>query len=156
MQRVNTHLMEKHIRYVIDGYATRIAKDIKNALKSHLTNLDDDIKISKNGYEISLSLRTPANVRVMQCEEIDELLSKLGVMAVRIIVSNVVTFAFEGATSSATVGGIAGGTAAKRLDVGLLIAALSGLAGYTVGKMVEKSEGIILSCEKRNGRWVRI
>ena len=74
----------------------------------------------------------------MQCEEIDELLSKLGVMAIRIIVSNVVTFAFEGATSSATVGG----TAAKRLDVGLLIAALSGLAGYTVGKIVEKSEGI--------------
>ncbi|MFP3218876.1 MAG: hypothetical protein RXQ99_09845 [Acidianus sp.] len=148
--------MEKHIRYVIDGYTTRMAKDIKNALTSNLTNLDDDIKISKNGYKISLSFRTPANVRVMQCEEIDELLSKLGVMAIRIIVSNVVTFAFEGATSSATVGGITGGIAAKRLDVGLLIAALSGLAGYTVGKMVEKSEGIILSCEKRNGRWVRI
>ena len=115
MPRVNTHLVEKHIRYVIDGYTTQRVEDIKNALKSNLTNLDDDIKISKNGYEISLSFRAPANVRVMQCEEIDELLSKLGVMAIRIIVSNVVTFAFEGATSSATVGDIAGGTAAKRL-----------------------------------------
>jgi len=148
--------MEEHIRYVIDGYTTQRVEDIKDGLKSHLTNLDDDIKISKIGYKVSLSFRTPANANIKQCEDIDELLSKLGVMVTRIIVSRVVTYEFEGAISSATGGGIAGGTAAKRLDVGLLIAALSGLAGYAVGKMVEKSEGMILSCEKRNGRWVRI
>jgi hypothetical protein len=140
MPRVNTHLMEKHIRYVIDGYTTRIAEDIKNALKSHLTNLDDDIKISKNGYEISLSFRTPANVRVMQCEEIDELLSKLGVMATRIIVSNVVTN--ESAVDTEAV--------SRKLNVNLLIAALSD------GKTVERSEGIILSCKKRDGKWMQI
>jgi ribosomal protein S17E len=45
MPRVSTHLMEKHIRYVIDGYTTQRVEDIKNALKSNLTNLDDDIKM---------------------------------------------------------------------------------------------------------------
>jgi hypothetical protein len=140
MLRVNTHLMEKHIRYVIDGYTTQRVEDIKKALKSHLTNLDDDIKISKDGYKVSLSFRTPANVRVMQCEEIDELLSKLGVMATRIIVSNVVTY--ESAVDTEAV--------SKKLNVNLLIAALSD------GKTVERSEGIILSCKKREGKWMQI
>ena len=140
MPRANTHLMEKHIRYVIDGYTTQRVEDIKNALKSNLTNLsDDDIKISKSGYKISLSFRTPANVRVMQCEEIDELLSKVGVMATRIIVSNVVTYEYAADTESN-----------KRLNVNLLIAALSG------GKPVERSEGIILACKKRDGKWIQI
>ena len=139
MPRVNTHLMEKHIRYVIDGYTTQRVEDIKNALKSHLTNLDD-IRISKNGYKISLSFRTPANVRVMQCEEIDELLSKLGVMATRIIVSKVTTY--ESVTSTEA--------GHKRLNVNLLIAALSD------GKIIERGEGIILSCKKRDGKWMRI
>jgi len=141
MPRVNTHLMEKHIRYVIDGYTTQRVEDIKNALKSHLTNLLDDIKISKNGYKISLSFRTPANVRVMQCEEIDELLSKVGVMATRIIVSNVTTYEYVADTESN-----------KKLNVNLLIAALSS----DDGKTVERGEGIILSCKKRDGRWMRI
>jgi len=140
MPRVKTHLMEKHIRYVIDGYTTQRVEDIKNALKSNLTNLDDDIKISKNGYKISLSFRTPANVRVMQCEEIDELLSKLGVMVTRIIVSNVVTY--ESVTDTEAI--------SKRLNVNLLIASLSD------GKTVERGEGIILSCKKRDGKWMRI
>jgi len=131
--------MEKHIRYVIDGYTTQRVEDIKNTLKSHLTNLDDDIKISKNGYKVSLSFRTPANVRVMQCEEIDELLSKLGVVATRIIVSDVVTYEYMTYTESN-----------KRLNVNLLIAALSD------GKTVERSEGIILSCKKRDGTWMHI
>jgi hypothetical protein len=139
MHRVNTHLMEKHIRYVIDGYTTQRVEDIKNTLKSNLTNLDDDIKINKDGYKVSLSFRTPANVRVMQCEEIDELLSKLGVMATRIIVSDVVTYEYVTYTESN-----------KRLNVNLLIAALSD------GKTVERSEGIILSCKKRDGKWMRI
>ncbi|MFP3170872.1 MAG: hypothetical protein RXQ98_06540, partial [Sulfolobaceae archaeon] len=82
-------MAEKHIRYIIDGYTTQRVEDIKKALESNLTNLDDDIKISKNGYKVSLSFRTPANVRVMQCEEIDELLLKVGVLATRIIVSKV-------------------------------------------------------------------
>jgi len=131
--------MEKHIRYVIDGYTTQRVEDIKKGLKSHLTNLDDDIKISKNGYKVSLSFRTPANVRVMQCQEIDELLSKLGVVATRIIVSDVVTYEYMTYTESN-----------KRLNVNLLIAALSD------GKTVERSEGIILSCKKRDGKWMRI
>jgi len=131
--------MEKHIRYVIDGYTTQRVEDIKNALKSHLTNLDDDIKISKEGYKVSLSFRTPANVRVMQCQEIDELLSKLGVVATRIIVSDVVTYEYMTYTESN-----------KRLNVNLLIAALSD------GKTVERSEGIILSCKKRDGKWMQI
>jgi len=131
--------MEKHIRYVIDGYTTQRVEDIKNALKSHLTNLDDDIKISKEGYKVSLSFRTPANVRVMQCQEIDELLSKLGVVATRIIVSDVVTYEYMTYTESN-----------KRLNVNLLIAALSD------GKTVERSEGIILSCKKRDGTWMQI
>jgi hypothetical protein len=139
MQRVNTHLMEKHIRYVIDGYTTQRVEDIKNTLKSNLTNLDDDIKISKDGYKVSLSFRTPANVRVMQCEEIDELLSKLGIVATRIIVSDVVTYEYMTYTESN-----------KRLNVNLLIAALSD------GKTVERSEGIILSCKKRDGKWMHI
>jgi hypothetical protein len=132
-------MVEKHIRYVIDGYTTQRVEDIKNTLKSNLTNLDDDIKISKDGYKVSLSFRTPANVRVMQCEEIDELLSKLGVVATRIIVSDVVTYENMTYTESN-----------KRLNVNLLIAALSD------GKTVERSEGIILSCKKRDGKWMRI
>ncbi|BDB99584.1 hypothetical protein [Saccharolobus caldissimus] len=148
--------MERHIRYVIDGYTTQRAEDIKKALKSYLTNLDDDVKVSKSGYKISLSFRTPENARIMQCEEIDELLSRLGVMAVRIIVSSVVTYEYEAAASASATGGMVGGTTTKKLDVALLIAVLSGLAGYFVGKLVEKGEGIIFSCEKRNGRWVRI
>ncbi|WP_390530139.1 hypothetical protein [Sulfurisphaera ohwakuensis] len=148
--------MEKHIRYVIDGYTTQSVEYVKNALKSYLTNLDDDVKISKNGYKVSLSFRTPANVSVMRCEEIDELLSRVGVTAVRIIVSNVVTYEYEGAAASTTAGGIAGGVSAKKLNIALLIAVLSGLAGYAVGKMIERGDGIILSCEKRNGVWVRI
>jgi hypothetical protein len=132
--------MEKHIRYVIDGYTTQRVEDIKKGLRSHLTNLDDDIKISKDGYKISLSFRTPANVRVMQCEEIDELLSKLGVMATRIIVSNVVTNESVPDTEAVS----------RKLNVNLLIAALSD------GKTVERSEGIILSCKKRDGKWMQI
>ena len=131
--------MEKHIRYVIDGYTTQRVEDIKKGLKPHLTNLDDDIKISKEGYKVSLSFRTPANVRVMQCQEIDELLSKLGVVATRIIVSDVVTYEYMTYTESN-----------KRLNVNLLIAALSD------GKTVERSEGIILSCKKRDGKWMQI
>ena len=132
--------MEKHIRYVIDGYTTQRVEDIKNALKSNLTNLlDDDIKISKDGYKVSLSFRTPANVRVMQCEEIDQLLSKLGVVATRIIVSNVVTNEYVTYIESN-----------KRLNVNLLIAALSD------EKTVERSERIILSCKKRDGEWMKI
>lgn len=138
MPRVNTHLME-HIRYVIDGYTTQRVEDIKNTLKSHLTNLDDNIKISKDGYKVSLSFRTPANVRVMQCEEIDELLSKVGVLATRIIVSKVVTH--ESATDTESN---------KKLNVNLIIAALSG------GETDERSEGIILSCKKRDGKWIQI
>ncbi|BCU68789.1 hypothetical protein [Stygiolobus caldivivus] len=147
--------MEKHIRYVIDGYTTQGVEYVKNALKSYLTNLDDDVRVSKKGYRVSLSFRTPANVRVMQCEEIDELLSKVGVTAVRIIVSNVVTYEYEGAVTSGTTGGITAGVSSKKLNVALLIAVLSGLAGYAVGKMVERGDNVILSCEKRNGVWVR-
>ncbi|AAK41976.1 hypothetical protein SULI_12780 [Saccharolobus solfataricus] len=148
--------MKKHIRYIIDGYSTLREADIKNVLKSLLSNLDDDVRVSKKGYKISLSFRTPDNVRIMQCEEIDELLSRIGVMVTRIIVSSVITYEYEGAGVGATVGGIVGGGSTKRLDVGLLIAVLSGLAGYSVGKLIEKGEAILLSCEKRNGRWVRI
>jgi len=132
--------MEEHIRYVIDGYTTQRVEDIKDGLKSHLTNLDDDIKISKIGYKVSLSFRTPANANIKQCEDIDELLSKLGVMVTRIIVSRVVTY--EYATDTEAV--------SKRLNVNLLIAALSD------GKTVERGEGIILSCKKRDGKWIRI
>jgi len=148
--------VKRHIRYVIDGYSTLGEADIKSALKSLLSNLDDDVRVSKKGYEVSLSFRTPDNVRVMQCEEIDELLSRVGVMATRIIVSSVVTYEYEGAGTGAITGGIVSGGLTKRLDVGLLIAVLSGLAGYSVGKLVERGEAILLSCEKRNGRWVRI
>jgi hypothetical protein len=133
-------MVEKHIRYVVDGYTTQRVEDIKKGLGSHLTNLDDDIKISKDGYKVSLSFRTPANVRVMRCEEIDELLSKLGVLATRIIVSSVVTH--ESAVDIEAV--------SRKLNVNLLIAALSG------GETVERSEGIILSCKKRDGKWMQI
>ncbi|WP_286188806.1 hypothetical protein [Sulfolobus sp. S-194] len=125
-------------------------------MKSYLTNLDDDVKVAKSGYKVSLSFRTPANTKIMQCEEVDELLSRLGVMAVRIIVSHVVTYEYEATVSASATGGIVSGATTKKLDVALLIAVLSGLAGYSVGKLIEKGEGIILSCEKRNGRWVRI
>jgi len=147
---VNTHLMEKHIRYFIDGITTQRVEDIKNALKSNLTNLDDDIKISKDNndnYKVLLSFRTPANVRVMQCKEIDELISKVGVSVTRIIVSKTITYELEGTISSAT-------RSNKRLNVDLLIAVLSRLAGYTEGKIAEKSEEIILFCENRNEKWV--
>ncbi|MEM0173898.1 MAG: hypothetical protein QXV69_08535 [Sulfolobaceae archaeon] len=77
----------------------------------------------------------------MRCEEIDEILSRLGVMVTRVVVSNVVTYEYEGAVVSATAGGIASGASTKRLDVTLLIAVLSGLAGYAVGKMVERMKG---------------
>jgi len=133
-------MVEKHIRYVIDGYTTQKVEDIKDALKSHLTNLlDDDIKIRKSGYKISLSFRTPANVRVMQCEEIDDLLSKAGVMATRITVSSVTTY-----ESLADIE-----ASSKRL-VNLIIAVLSD------GKTPERGEGIILSCKKRDGKWIRM
>jgi len=132
--------MEEHIRYVIDGYTTQRVEDIKDGLRSHLTNLDDNVKIRKVGYKVSLSFRTPATANIMQCEDIDELLSKLGVMVTRIIVSRVVTY--ESATDTEAV--------SKRLNVNLLIAALSD------GKTVERSEGIILSCKKRDGKWIRI
>jgi hypothetical protein len=132
-------MVEKHIRYVVDGYTTQRVEDIKKALESNLTNLDDDIKISKDGYKVSLSFRTPANVRVMRCEEIDELLSKVGVLATRIIVSSVVTH--ESATDIESN---------KKLNVNLIIAALSG------GETDERSERIILSCKKRDGKWIQI
>lgn len=132
--------MEEHIRYVIDGYTTQRVEDIEDGLRSHLTNLDDNVKIRKVGYKVSLSFRTPATANIMQCEDIDELLSKLGVMVTRIIVSRVVTY--EYATDTEAV--------SKRLNVNLLIAALSD------GKTVERGEGIILSCKKRDGKWIRI
>ena len=52
--------------------------------------------------------------------------------------------------------GVTGCAAFKRLDVGSLIAALSGLAGYIVGNIEEKTEEIILFCEKRNGKCIKI
>ena len=70
-------------------------------------------------------------------------------MITRIIIARVVTYALESTLGSATTR-VTGGTAFKRLDVGSLIAALSGLAGYTVGNIVEKTEEIILFCKKRN------
>jgi len=148
--RTGTHPVERHIRYFIDGITTERVEDIKNTLKSNLTNLDDDIKIRRdnNGnHKVLMSFRTPANVRLMQCREIDELISKVGVSATRIIVSKTVTYELEGTTSSATGSN-------KGLNVDRLIAVLSRLAGYTEGKMVEKSEEIILFCEKRNGTWI--
>jgi len=132
--------MEEHIRYIIEGYTTQRVEDIEDGLRSHLTNLDDNVKIRKVGYKVSLSFRTPATANIMQCEDIDELLSKLGVMVTRIIVSRVVTY--EYATDTEAV--------SKRLNVNLLIAALSD------GKTVERGEGIILSCKKRDGKWIRI
>jgi hypothetical protein len=143
-------MVEKRIRYVIDGYTIQRIEDIKKALEYNLTNLDDDIKIRKDNndnHKVLLSFRTPANVRVMQCNEIDELISKVGVSATRIIISKTVTYELEGTASSATGSN-------KGLNVDLLIAVLSRLAGYTEGKMVEKSEEIILFCEKRNGTWI--
>ncbi|MFP3234454.1 MAG: hypothetical protein RXR08_12575 [Sulfolobaceae archaeon] len=143
-------MVEKHIRYFIDGITTQRVEDIKKALESNLTNLDDDIKIrndNNDNHKVLLSFRTPANVRVMQCNEIDELLSKAGVSATRIIVSKTVTYELEGTTSSATGSN-------KGLNVDLLIAVLSRLVGYTEGKMAEKNKKIILFCEKRNGTWV--
>ena len=144
--------MERHIRYVVDGYTTQSAVYIKNALKSYLTNLDDDVKVGKSGHRVSLSFRTPEDARLMTCEEIDEILSKAGVMAVRIIASKVVTYEYNGPKE---LGG-ASKASDRKLDVDLLIAILSGVVGYAKGNLIEKGEGIIYSCEKRNGRWVKI
>lgn len=148
--------MERHIRYVIDGYTTQSAVYIKNALKPYLTNLDDEVKVGKSGHRVSISFRTPEDAKLMTCEEIDEILSKVGVMAVRVIASKVVTYELEGALTSAAAGGAASGASTKKLEVSLLIALFSGIAGYVVGNIVEKGEDIIYSCEKRNGAWVRI
>ena len=144
--------MERHIRHVVDGYTTQSAVYIKNALKSYLTNLDDDVKVGKSGYKVSLSFRTPEDARLMTCEEIDEILSKAGVMAVRIIASKVVTYEYNGPKE---LGG-ASKASDRKLDVDLLIAILSGVVGYAKGNLIEKGESIIYSCEKRNGRWVKI
>jgi len=143
--------VERHIRYVVDGITTQRVEDIRNVLKSHLTNLDDDIKIrndNNDNHKVLLSFRTPTNVSIMLCEDINELLSKVGVFATRIIVSEAVTYELEGTTSFTTGSN-------KRLNVDLLLAVLSGLVGYTDGKTVEKNEEIILFCEKKNGTWIR-
>ncbi|BDC17408.1 hypothetical protein [Acidianus sp. HS-5] len=84
----------------------------------------------------------------------DEFFSRLGIVVTRIIIARVVTYVLESTLGTATAGGVTGG--AKRLDVGLLIAVLSGLSGYATGNLVEKAEEIITVCEKRNERWVRV
>lgn len=145
--------MERHIRYVVDGYTTLSEDRIKKALESYLKDLDDEIKVSVDGYEVSLSFRTREDAKLMTCREVDKVLSKAGVMAVRIIASRVVTYEYNGPKESP---GGASNASNRKLDVNLLIAVLSGLAGYAKGNLIEKSEGIIYSCEKRNGRWVRI
>jgi len=76
-------------------------------------------------------------------------------MITRIIIARVVTYALESALGSAATR-VTGGAAFKMLDVGSLIAALSGLAGYTVRNIVEKTEEIILFSEKRNGKCIKI
>ncbi|AWR99921.1 hypothetical protein [Metallosphaera hakonensis] len=147
--------MSKHIRYVIDGFTTQRVENVK-ALGKALINLDDEIKVSKSGYKVSISFRTPDDARILGCEELDELLSKFGVTAMRIIAMSVSTYEYEGAVSGDVAGGVTAGVSTKRLDTALLIAVLSGLGGCVIGKTIEKGEGIIESCEKRNGRWARV
>ena len=144
--------MERHIRYVVDGYTTLSEDRIKKALESYLKDLDDEIKISVDGYEVSLSFRTREDAKLMTCRDIDKVLSKAGVMAVRIIASKVVTYEYNGPKE---LGG-AIKASDRKLDVDLLIAVLSGVVGYAKGNLIEKGESIIYSCEKRNGRWVKI
>ena len=145
--------MERHIRYVVDGYTTQSVAYIKDVLKSYLTNLDDDVKVGKIGHKVSLSFRTPEDARLMTCDEIDEILSKVGVMAVRVIASKVVTYEYNGPNE---LPGGASNAPNSKPDVDLLIALLSGAVGYAKDNLIEKGEDIIYSCEKRNGRWVRI
>jgi hypothetical protein len=149
-------MTEGHIRYIIEGYSTNSLENVKSSLKNSF-KLDADVIVKKRSkYKVSMSFRTPLGEKIRNCNELDEFFSRLGIMITRIIIARVVTYALESAIGSAAGGGTAGGAAFKRLDVGLLIAVLSGLAGYTVGNIVEKTEEIILFCEKRNGKWVKI
>ena len=63
----------------------------------------------------------------------------MGIEAIRIIVSRVVTYEFT-----------------NKDGTDVLIAAISGLSGYISGNIIEKGEGIIEACEKRKGKWVRL
>jgi len=147
-------MAEGHIRYIIEGYSTNSLENVKSSLKNSF-KLDADVIVKKRSkYKVSISFRTPLGEKIRNCDELDELFKRPGIMITRIIIARVVTYAL--AIGSAAGGGVAGGAAFKRLDVGLLIAVFSGLAGYTVGNIVEKTEEIILFCEKRNGKWVKI
>ncbi|MFP3203814.1 MAG: hypothetical protein RXR43_16925 [Sulfolobus sp.] len=147
-------MTEKHIRYIIEGYSTNSLENVKSSLKNSF-KLDADVIVKKKSkYKVSISFRTPLGEKIRDCNELDEFFSRLGIMITRIIIARVVTYALESAIGSAAGGGAGG--ASKRLDVGLLIAVFSGLAGYTAGNIVEKTEEIILFCEKRNGKWVKI
>lgn len=149
-------MIEENIRYIIEGYSTNSLENVKSSLKNSF-KLDADVIIKKRSkYKVSISFRTSPGEKIRDCSDLDEFFSRLGIMITRIIIARVVTYALESTLGSAATGGVTGGAAFKRLDVGSLIAALSGLAGYTVGNIVEKTEEIILFCEKRNGKCIKI
>ncbi|QXJ31916.1 hypothetical protein [Saccharolobus shibatae] len=150
-------MAKDHIRYIIEGYSTTgNLKNVESALRNSF-KLDADIIIKKRSkYKFAISFRTSSEEKIRDCSELDEFFSRLGIMVTRIIIARVITYALESALGAGAVGGVTGGAVSKRLDVGLLIAVLSGLSGYVAGNLVEKTEEIITTCEKSNGRWVRI
>jgi hypothetical protein len=142
-------MVEENIRYIVEGYSTYSLKNVKFSLKNSY-KLDADVIIKKRSkYKVSISFKTSPWEKIRDWSGLDEFFSRLGIMITRIIIARVVTYALESTLGSAATGGVAWDAAFKRLDVGSLIAALSGLAGYTVGNIVEKTEEIILFCEKR-------
>jgi len=142
-----------HIRYVIDAYTTSTftPNDIQRRLP---IKLDQDVRINKRGHRvITITFRTPEDQRILGCGEIDEILLGLGISAFRIIISRVITYEIEGGVIGSSAGGTGSYAYTKKPDVSLLIAVLSGVAGYLVGSTVERVEKILKVCRKRNGIW---
>ena len=141
--------MTEHIRYLIDAYTTsNFTPDIIQ--RKLPIKLDQGVRVDKRGHKVTITFRSPNDQNVLDCGEIDEILSSLGIDAFRIIISKVVTYEIEGGTAGGA------GSYAVSKNVSLLIAVLSGITGYLEGNIAEKVEKILKVCKKRNGKWVNL
>jgi hypothetical protein len=148
-----------HIRYSINAYASEDVSKLKDKIREKLkVKLDDDIKIAsrKNSKKISITFRTPENERVLTPQELDKILSSLGITAFRIIITKVITYEIESGVGGGVGVGTVTGVATKRTDASILAGILAGLIGYALGKTIEKLDEVIGFYEKRKESWVKI
>ncbi len=140
-----------HIRVVVDAYTTENLDKLKERIKEKLSQtvtLDDDVKIAGK-RRITITFRTPESEKEkLDCEKIDEIISSCGALPYRMIISRVVTEEIEKTIKNQKD--------EFHKELAILAISMSGIAGLVDGKTWERTEKVLVLCEKKNGKWKKL